>query len=126
MTQAVVARTVLLTVIAHHMNAGGYAWPSVATLCQETGYGKRYVLRLLDTLYASGELISQVRQGPGGSNLYRLGGLLATTPEPKADDVVVDRSEMVVYGSEDDRHVVVTGPPEGKAVEGRVGSNKGT
>lgn len=34
----------VLTVIAHHRNAGGYAWPSVRTLAHETGYSKTHVL----------------------------------------------------------------------------------
>jgi Helix-turn-helix domain len=117
-SQAKGAARFLLTVIAHHMNAGGYAWPSVATLCRETGFGKRYVLRLLDTLTASKELGVQVRQGPSGANLYCLGGLLATTPHPPTDRVVVYSSDLVVYGSDDESHVVADRPPEGKALEG--------
>jgi Helix-turn-helix domain len=117
-SQAKGAARFLLTVIAHHMNAGGYAWPSIATLCRETDFGERYVHRLLKTLQISGELSIDVGQGPGGVNLYRLGGLLATPQHPPTDEGVVYGSEEVVYSSDDEGQVVVARPPEGKALEG--------
>lgn len=121
-SQAKGAVRFLLTVIAHHMNAGGYAWPSVATLCVETGFGERYVHRLLKTLQHSHELDIQVGKGPSGANLYRLGGLLATPHERHGDDGVVYESTGVVYRSEDEGQEVVYAPPEGTAsLEGKEG-----
>jgi hypothetical protein len=84
------ARHVLL-VIAYHANlTTGDSFPSLATLSDETGLGRRQIINLVAQLECSGEL-GVVRQ-PGVANHYRLptsatrftgrGHALVQSPQP--------------------------------------------
>jgi hypothetical protein len=66
------ARTLLL-VIASHVNPDtGWAWPSLATLAQETAVTVQHVIRLIRGLEALGELEVRRGHGRGHVNFYRI------------------------------------------------------
>jgi hypothetical protein len=50
------AAKAVLVAIAYHANRQGRAWPSVATLCRDTGYGQAAVRRAIHRLTESGHL----------------------------------------------------------------------
>ena len=65
------ARMVLM-ILAHHTNAGGYAWPSVPTIANEAQLSIRTVQYNLRKLERMGELKTLVAAGPKGCNLYQV------------------------------------------------------
>jgi hypothetical protein len=63
----------LLTIIASYVNPyTGWAWPSLATLAHVTTKGKPYLLKLMHTLEALGELEVRRGRGRGHPNHYRI------------------------------------------------------
>jgi hypothetical protein len=69
------ARTLLL-VIASHVNPDtGWAWPSLATLAQETAITMQHVIRLIHHLEDLGELEVRRGHGRGHVNFYRVPGI---------------------------------------------------
>jgi len=77
-----VTRLVLL-VIANHETEDRGAFPAIDRLSRETGTGVRTVQECIRRAEAAGELEVRYRQGPHGTNLYRvLSGLAATATLP--------------------------------------------
>ncbi len=69
--------------IADHVNDNGDAFPSVATLTEETGYAKKRVYQATATLEAAGEL--QIERRTGRSNVYRVPTKDRFTPPPPSN-----------------------------------------
>jgi len=67
--------------ISDRVGIHGRAWPSIRRLAVDTGVGINAVLRGLRELMAADLLIVD-RQGPGRSNVYRLGGAAETEALP--------------------------------------------
>jgi hypothetical protein len=77
-----VTRLVLL-VIANHETEDRGAFPAIDRLAREAGSGVRTVQECIRRAEAAGELEVRYRQGPHGTNLYRvLSGLAATATLP--------------------------------------------
>jgi hypothetical protein len=62
----------VLMILAHHTNAGGYAWPSVPTIAREAQLSIRTVQYNLRKLERMGELKTMIAAGPKGCNLYQV------------------------------------------------------
>jgi Helix-turn-helix domain len=116
------ARMVLM-ILAHHTNAGGYAWPSVPTIAREVQLSVRTVQYHLRKLERMGELKMLVAAGPKGCNLYQVmpnlshdepdeprcnfaespvnpGAIMLMTPAPTgatipADECTTERTDIV-------------------------------
>jgi Helix-turn-helix domain len=71
-SQARRSARMILMILAHHTNAGGYAWPSVPTLAHEAQLSIRTVQYNLRKLERMGELKTLVAAGPKGCNLYQV------------------------------------------------------
>jgi hypothetical protein len=70
------ATRAVLRVLAQHANAGGWSWPSVATIAYEAGVGRRTAQRVLARLIALGviaDVITYPKPGRSHVNKYRLG-----------------------------------------------------
>jgi hypothetical protein len=99
----------LLTILASYVNPHtGWAWPSLATLAHDTTKGKPYLLKLIRTLEALGELEVRRGRGRGHSNHYRI--IIYHEPPPEtprkgnpSDDLlggekVIEGAEKVING----------------------------
>ncbi|HMA46989.1 MAG TPA: helix-turn-helix domain-containing protein [Frankiaceae bacterium] len=64
------ARLVLLAIADTADDAGGNAWPSVATLARKTRLDVRTVQRVIRRLVAGGHLRVAPTAGRGGTNVY--------------------------------------------------------
>ena len=71
-SQARRSARMILMILAHHTNAGGYAWPSVPTIAHEAQLSIRTVQYNLRKLERMGELKTLVAAGPKGCNLYQV------------------------------------------------------
>jgi Helix-turn-helix domain len=71
-SQARRSARMILIILAHHTNAGGYAWPSVPTIANEAQLSIRTVQYNLRKLERIGELKTMVGAGPKGCNLYQV------------------------------------------------------
>src|SRR5262249_40144717 len=60
----------------------GLAWPSIATLVEETGYTERHVCRLLKSLERGGELRIEHGGGRGRTKRYRVMGPGEVSKDP--------------------------------------------
>jgi hypothetical protein len=65
-SQARRSARIILMILAHHTNAGGYAWPSVPTIAHEAQLSIRTVQYNLRKLERMGELKTLVAAGPKG------------------------------------------------------------
>ena len=63
---------VLLMVANHARSDGTGAWPSIATLAKECRMSERGVRYCLRELEESGELRTEIGEGPHGTNMYSL------------------------------------------------------
>lgn len=66
--------TAVYEAIARHANSQGEAWPSIATICEHTGWSKPHVIRTIARLEEAG-LIQRERRFSNGmksSTLYRI------------------------------------------------------
>lgn len=66
--------TAVFEAIARHFNESGEAWPSLATICEHTGWSKPHVRRTIDKLISAGILTKEERRtnGASQSNVYRI------------------------------------------------------
>jgi Helix-turn-helix domain len=94
------ARTLLL-VIASHVNPDtGWAWPSLATLAQETAVTVQHVIRLIRGLEALGELEVRHGHGRGHVNFYRIREMPAepSTSRPRKSNISEGRKSNISDG----------------------------
>jgi Helix-turn-helix domain len=94
------ARTLLL-VIASHVNPDtGWAWPSLATLAQETAVTVQHVIRLIHRLEALGELEVRRGHGRGHVNFYRIQEIPAelSTSRPRKSNISEGRKSNISGG----------------------------
>jgi hypothetical protein len=107
----------LLLTIASYINpATGWAWPSLDTLVHVTGFGKPYLLKMIRSLEAFGELEVRRGRGRGHSNHYRITLYHEPPPErpeesnndhvkgnprgnPLLGEKVIDEPEKVIEGA---------------------------
>lgn len=66
------AKFLLLTLASYVNPLTGWAWPSLLTLAHVTGFGKPYILKMLQALEALGELEVRRGRGRGHANHYRM------------------------------------------------------
>ena len=66
------SRLTLIAVANHAKSDGTGAWPKVETIASEAKLSEREVRYCLRTLEESGELSTQIGQGPHGTNMYSL------------------------------------------------------
>ena len=90
------ARLLLLVIASHVSPTTGLAWPSIATLVEETGYTERHVCRLLKSLERGGELRIEHGGGRGRSNRYRVmvPGEFSTAPVTRRKTLTSMRSKL--------------------------------
>jgi hypothetical protein len=91
------ARTLLL-IIASHVNPDtGWAWPSLATLAQETAVTVQHVIRLIRRLEALGELEVRRGRGRGHVNFYRVREFTAApnTSGPRKSNISSSRKPNI-------------------------------
>jgi hypothetical protein len=78
---------------AYHANREGKAWPSVATLCQDTGYGQACVRRTIRSLVDKGRI--RVTQRPGTAlfgELTALFDVLNRAPSERGNQLLRERN----------------------------------
>jgi hypothetical protein len=66
------SRLVLISIANAALDDGTGAWPSVATLAQKSKLSERQVRYCLRKLEEAGELQTQIKSGPYGTNMYSL------------------------------------------------------
>lgn len=62
----------LMLALADHADDKGRCWPGMTSLGLKTRMGRRNVVRLMERLEKSGEVIVEVRGGQSASNRYRI------------------------------------------------------
>ena len=80
------ARLVLLSIANHARDDGTGAWPSIATLTKESLMSEREVRYCLRSLERCGELQTQIRCGPYGTNMYSLPQMVGAKSAPCRDE----------------------------------------
>lgn len=83
------ARLVLTSIANHADKYGKNAWPSVATIAQESRISEREVQRSLPELVNLGELVIEANAGPHGTHFYHL---------PKMPGVTICHPQGVTSG----------------------------
>jgi Helix-turn-helix domain len=111
----------LLLTIASYINpTTGWAWPSLDTLAHVTSFGKPYLLKMIRSLEALGELEVRRGRGRGHSNHYRI--MLCHEPPPERPE---DDNNDHVKGNPRGNHFPgekVIGEPK-KVIEGGLNGN---
>jgi hypothetical protein len=86
-SKAKTSHQLVLLRIANHSNDEGLAWPSYQTLANETGYTRRYVIRIVADLEAVGEIEILPTGSPYGGQAYRIPGGTISSPDEIASEL---------------------------------------
>lgn len=77
-------------------NKHGYAWPSIARICEDTGYSKRNVIYVLAILEGHGLIERHQKRGKNNTYFVNLPEIPTTYPKPqrrKLDNVATNVEE---------------------------------
>ena len=80
------AKFLLLTIASYSNPHTGWAWPSLETLAHVTSFGKPYLLNMIQSLEALGDLEVRRGRGRGHSNHYRITLRYEPPPERSEQD----------------------------------------
>jgi hypothetical protein len=86
---------IVLLMIANHARSDGTgAWPSVATIARESRLSERQTRYCLRKLEQSGELQTQIKAGPHGTNTYSLPLMVGAKSAPLGAVSAVPRGNL--------------------------------
>lgn len=71
----------LMLAIADHADDNGKCWPGMSSLAKKTRMGRRNVVKLMERIEASGEIIVEKRGNQSASNRYRVNVALLSSEQ---------------------------------------------
>lgn len=87
----------LMLALADHADDKGRCWPGMTSLALKTRMGRRNVVKLMERLEKSGEVVVEVRGGQAASNRYRINiELLGSDQLITSERVITTPSEPAI------------------------------
>lgn len=86
----------LMLALADHADDTGKCWPGMSSLAKKTRMGRRNVVKLMERIEQSGEVVVEKRGNQSASNRYRINVQLLSSEQPYTSEPVGTRSSEPV------------------------------